>query len=166
MPDKFEAGNHNAPGLIGLEAALAYLQETTVNAVQQHETELTERLLDGLRGVSGITAYGLPTAAGRVGVDQSKCRRLRTADSGNGLGRIIRQIQTRAGLHCAPGAHRHLQTFDTGGTVRFSVGPFTTSDDIDQCHQRPSRNRRRQLIAQRTRANHQATRHIPARRQQ
>lgn len=131
MPDKFEAGNHNAPGLVGLEVALAYLQETTVNAVQQHETELTERLLDGLRGVSGITAYGLPTAAGRVGVISLNVDGFEPQILATVLDDQF-QIQTRAGLHCAPGAHRHLQTFDTGGTVRFSVGPFTTSDDIDQ----------------------------------
>jgi selenocysteine lyase/cysteine desulfurase len=39
-------------------------------------------------------------------------------------------IQTRAGLHCAPGAHRAIGSFDAGGTVRFSVGPFTTDDHI------------------------------------
>jgi selenocysteine lyase/cysteine desulfurase len=40
-------------------------------------------------------------------------------------------IQARAGLHCAPGVHRCLGTFDAGGTVRLSVGPFTTADEID-----------------------------------
>jgi selenocysteine lyase/cysteine desulfurase len=39
-------------------------------------------------------------------------------------------IETRAGLHCAPGAHRAIGSFDAGGTVRLSVGPFTTSDDV------------------------------------
>ncbi|MGH7126996.1 MAG: aminotransferase class V-fold PLP-dependent enzyme, partial [Planctomycetaceae bacterium] len=40
-------------------------------------------------------------------------------------------IETRAGLHCAPGVHRRLGTLERGGTVRFSVGPFTTTEDID-----------------------------------
>ena len=40
-------------------------------------------------------------------------------------------IQTRAGLHCAPGAHRGIGTLEGGGSVRFSVGPFTTTDEID-----------------------------------
>ena len=42
------------------------------------------------------------------------------------------QIQTRAGLHCAPGAHRSLGTLSVGGTVRASFGPSTTPDDIDR----------------------------------
>jgi cysteine desulfurase/selenocysteine lyase len=41
-------------------------------------------------------------------------------------------IQARAGLHCAPGVHRFLGTFDNGGTIRFSVGVFTSVQDIEQ----------------------------------
>src|SRR5579871_3255249 len=55
MPDRYEAGNMNAPGLAGLEAGLAYLQERTIAAIQQHETELTARLVDGLRSIRGVT---------------------------------------------------------------------------------------------------------------
>jgi selenocysteine lyase/cysteine desulfurase len=42
------------------------------------------------------------------------------------------QIQVRSGLHCAPGAHRHLGTLAIGGTVRASFGVSTTADDVDR----------------------------------
>jgi selenocysteine lyase/cysteine desulfurase len=51
------------------------------------------------------------------------------------VGAILDQtfgVETRVGLHCAPGAHRAIGSFDSGGTVRLSVGPFTTADDVAQ----------------------------------
>ncbi len=130
LPDKYESGNHNAPGLVGLESSLTYLQERGVESIHAFESELTEQLLDGLRGIDGVTTYGSPAAEGRVGV---------VSVAVNGfepqiLATILDQnfgIQTRTGLHCAPGAHKSLGTFDTGGTVRFSVGPFNTAEQIE-----------------------------------
>ena len=40
-------------------------------------------------------------------------------------------IETRAGLHCAPLVHRALGTDKRGGTLRISLGPFNTADDVD-----------------------------------
>jgi cysteine desulfurase family protein len=129
LPDKFEAGNLNVPGLLGLEAALAFLQESTVASIAAHEHDLTRQLLDNLAAIRGVQVYGSGAAMDRVGVVSV------TADGYDPqeLATILEQgwrIQTRAGLHCAPGAHRALGTFATGGTIRFSVGPFTTSEEI------------------------------------
>lgn len=130
LPDKYESGNHNAPGLVGLEVALAYLQERGVDAVLEHERNLTQRLIDGLAAIDGVTVYGPPVEAERAAVVSI------TADGFEPqiLASILDEnfdVQTRAGLHCAPGAHRALGTFEDGGTVRFSPGPFTTNDEID-----------------------------------
>ncbi|MEX0718203.1 MAG: aminotransferase class V-fold PLP-dependent enzyme [Planctomycetaceae bacterium] len=130
LPDKYESGNHNAPGLFGLEAALAFLQEKTIAALRAHEQELTARLLDGLRALKGIEVPGPASGEERVGVVSVSVpgfepQVLAAVLDGN-FG-----IETRAGLHCAPGAHRAIGTFDSGGTVRLSPGPFTTTDEID-----------------------------------
>jgi cysteine desulfurase family protein len=130
MPDKYESGNHNAPALFGLEAALAYLQERGVDAVRRHERELTAQLLDGFGSIPGVTVHGPRDAERQVGVVSISAADFEPQILAGILDESFR-VQTRAGLHCAPGAHRHLGTLEYGGTVRFSVGPFTTTDDCD-----------------------------------
>lgn len=131
MPDRFEAGNHNAPGLAGLAAGLAYLEERTVTALQQAEAELTERLVQGLREIAGVTVYGHQLAVPSVGVVSFNIAGFAPHEAASILDDSF-GIQARAGLHCAPGAHRFLGTFDNGGTIRFSVGAFTSINDIEQ----------------------------------
>jgi cysteine desulfurase / selenocysteine lyase len=129
LPDKYEPGNHNVPGLFGLEAALAWIEERTVAELRRHERELTQQLLAALTGIQGLRVYGPQSPDDRVGVvsvtlDGFDPQELATIlDTSFG-------IETRAGLHCAPGLHRCLGTFDRGGTLRMSVGPFTTEADI------------------------------------
>lgn len=130
LPDKYESGNLNAPGLAGLEAGLAWLQERTVAEVARHERDLTGRLLAGFAEIPGITVYGPSIDEPRVGVVSLN---LDGCDPQE-LSAILDQsfgIEARAGLHCAPGAHRALGSFAVGGTLRLSVGPFTTDADID-----------------------------------
>jgi cysteine desulfurase / selenocysteine lyase len=130
LPDKYESGNHNAPGLCGLEAALVFLHQQGPAAIHRHEQALTQRFLDGLAAIPSVQTYGDSTAENRVGVVSLTHAEYEPHILATILDETF-QIQTRAGLHCAPGVHRHLGTFETGGTVRFSVGPFTTTDDID-----------------------------------
>ena len=130
LPDKYESGNHNVPGLFGLEAALAYLQQRGVDSIAAHEHELTSRLLDGLREIKPLRIHGMANMVGRVGVVSVSIPDLEPQV----LAGILDEnfgIQTRAGLHCAPGAHKSIGTFEQGGTVRLSCGPFTTTDQID-----------------------------------
>jgi selenocysteine lyase/cysteine desulfurase len=68
LPDKYEAGNHNVPGLFGLEAGLAWLEERSVAEVAQHERQLTTRLLEGLSGLPRLRVYGPKSTEDRVGV--------------------------------------------------------------------------------------------------
>jgi cysteine desulfurase family protein len=131
LPDKYEAGNHNAPGLCGLEAALGYLEECGVDSIRDHEQQLIGRLLNGLSNYAGITSYGTKKPEERVGVASLNIEgfdpQVLAALLDENFG-----IECRAGLHCAPGAHKCLGTFESGGTVRLSVGPFTTAEEIDQ----------------------------------
>ncbi|MEX1096960.1 MAG: aminotransferase class V-fold PLP-dependent enzyme [Planctomycetales bacterium] len=130
LPDKYESGNHNAPGLFGLEAALAFLQEKSIAVLRAHEQELTARLLAGLAGLKGVEVPGPSAAAERVGVVSLSVPGFEPQVLAGVLDGNF-GIETRAGLHCAPGAHRAIGTFEAGGTVRFSPGPFSTPADID-----------------------------------
>jgi cysteine desulfurase family protein len=131
LPDKYESGNHNVPGIVGLGAALAYLAERKVDDIRGHEQRLTSRLLDGLKSIANLTIYGPQDAARQVGVvsiaidgydPQEVATMLDTAYS----------VQVRSGFHCAPLMHASLGTRDLGGTVRISIGAFTTSEEIDR----------------------------------
>lgn len=129
LPDKYESGNLNAPALVGLGAGIAYLRNRGLDDVRRHELQLTTRLIDGLRGIAGVTVYGPLKVEQRVGVVSvtvNGCEPQVLAamlDASYG-------VQTRAGAHCAPLMHAALSTLGLGGAVRFSLGVFTTEDEI------------------------------------
>lgn len=129
MPDRFEPGTPNVPGIYGLEAALAFLEETGVETVAAHDRNLTKRFLDGLREIPEVRLAGPDTVEGRVGVISVDFLH---ADNAEAADRLEREfgILTRCGLHCAPSAHRTLGTFPQG-TVRFSLGWYNTEADVD-----------------------------------
>lgn len=129
MPDRFESGTPNVPGIYGLEAALAFLEETGVERIAEHDRMLTGRFLDGLRAIPGAALVGPDTVEGRVGVLSVDFLNLDNAEAAERLEREF-GILTRCGLHCAPSAHKTLGTFPRG-TVRFSLGWFNTEADVD-----------------------------------
>ena len=130
LPDKYESGNHNAPGLFGLEAGVAFLLERGVRAIRSHEQELTRQLSEKISHLAGVTIHGRSAEMTGVGVVSITVDGFEPQILAGILDENF-QIQVRAGLHCAPGVHRCLQTLHSGGTVRLSVGPFTTHDEID-----------------------------------
>ena len=130
MPDRFEPGTPNLPGIYGWEAALEYLQSVTVERVRAHDQELTARFLGGVRGLPGVALLGPDSLEGRVGVFSLD---FPGQDNAQVAFRLEEEfgILTRCGLHCAPAAHRTLGTFPRG-TVRFSLGWFTTVEEVDR----------------------------------
>lgn len=129
LPDKFEPGTPNLPGIYGLEAAVSWLLETGVETLQAHEAKLTRRFLAGLSGLPGVSLAGPHTPEGRVGVFSLD---FTGQDNGELSYRLEQEygILTRCGLHCAPSAHKTLGTFPQG-TVRFSLGHSTTEQEVD-----------------------------------
>lgn len=130
MPDRFESGNHNAPGIVGLDAALGWLSERGIDAVRIHELALTEQLVAGLREIPPLRIFGHENSTRHSGVI-SVVSELYSSDELASLLSGHFQIDTRAGLHCAPLMHRRLGTIEQQGTVRFSIGIHNTVDDID-----------------------------------
>lgn len=129
MPDKFEAGTLNIPGIYGFNAALKYLLKTGINNIRERELYLLNRYLSGVINISGINPIGKLTTEGRTGIVS-----LDFMDKDNGLmaHELSKNygIMTRSGMHCAPSAHKTLKTFPRG-TVRFSLSHFTTEEEID-----------------------------------
>lgn len=129
MPDKFESGTLNLPGIMGLHAALSFLTPERILALEREERRLTERLLAGLLQSKRVRLAGLPGIDGRVGVVSIDCLSMDNAEVAYRLEAEF-GICTRCGLHCSPSAHRTLGTFPQGA-VRFSIGYGTTDDEID-----------------------------------
>lgn len=129
MPDKFESGTPNLPGIYGLQAAVDFILSTGVETLRAHETALTKRFLDGLRKIDGIRLAGPWELEDRVGVISIDFEHQDNAEASFRLEQEY-GIMTRCGLHCAPSAHKTLGTFPQG-TVRFSPGWFTTDGEID-----------------------------------
>lgn len=129
MPDKFEPGTPNLPGIYGWEAALAYLQDIGVEQIRAHDLALSRRFLAGVAENPGVRLLGPTDPQRRVGVFSLDFTGRDNAEIAYRL-ETEHGILTRCGLHCAPAAHKTLGTFPRG-TVRFSTGWFTTEADID-----------------------------------
>lgn len=129
LPDKFEPGTPNLPGIYGLEAAVSWVLETGADLLASREAALTRHFLAGLADLSGVTLAGPPEPEGRVGVFSLD---FPGRDNGEVSYRLEQEfgILTRCGLHCAPSAHKTLGTFPKG-TVRFSLGHSTTGAEVD-----------------------------------
>jgi cysteine desulfurase family protein len=130
LPDLHESGTPNGPGIAGLGAGVRLLTVTGHDAVWRREQALLKRLWTGLREIGGLTLYGpdnqlgrLPVVSLRIG-DQAPSATAHALDRRN-------DIKVRAGLHCAPEAHRSLGTFPAG-TVRLAAGYMSTDADIDR----------------------------------
>jgi cysteine desulfurase family protein len=131
LPDRFEAGTLNGPGIAGLLAGCRWVARRGVEAIHRHEAASKERLRQGLDALPGVRVLSPPAPAG-TGVVTIVARR-GGPDPAVLAHRLDRDydIQVRSGLHCAPGAHELLGT-DTSGAVRFSTGWTTTGHDVDR----------------------------------
>lgn len=129
LPDRFESGTPNLPGIYGWEAALAFVEKTGVKALRSHEMALCQRFLEGLETIDGVALCGTKDVNRRVGVISVDFLRKDNAEAAFTL-ETDYGILTRCGLHCAPSAHKTLDTFPRG-TVRFSLGFANTEADVD-----------------------------------
>ncbi|MFA7651776.1 MAG: aminotransferase class V-fold PLP-dependent enzyme [Synergistaceae bacterium] len=129
MPDKFEAGTPNLPGIAGLIASLEWIENEGIGKIRKHEDRLGKMLEEGLMKINGLRIIGPGSDDPRLPVYSVNIRGMDNAKLARDLSDIYR-IETRPGLHCAPLAHRTLGTFPEGA-LRISPGYFNTADDID-----------------------------------
>lgn len=130
LPDKFEAGTPNLPGIYGLHRALQYLSEVGLDFIREKELKLAGYLLEELGEIEGVTIAGPKGTEGRMAVVSADFVGYDNAQVAYWLDKRF-GIRTRCGLHCAPSAHKTLGTFPQG-TVRFSPGHFNSEADIEK----------------------------------
>jgi cysteine desulfurase family protein len=130
LPDRYESGTLNTPGIAGLNEGIKFIQKTGIKNIKNHERQLAGHLLEGLSMIKGVRIYGSDNCEHRNGVvsitiDGKDCQEVcRELDEKH-------DVAARGGLHCACLAHETIGTQDTG-TIRFSTGIFNTVKDIDK----------------------------------
>jgi cysteine desulfurase/selenocysteine lyase len=129
LPDACESGTLNVPGLAGLRAGVRWVLARGVEEIRRHEVRLTQRLIDGLASISGVTVYGTRDAERQAATVSFHVAGLEPSEVGLRLDDEY-GVLCRVGLHCAPAAHRTMGTFPRG-TVRFGLGALNTSEEID-----------------------------------
>jgi selenocysteine lyase/cysteine desulfurase len=125
LPDKFESGTMNIPGILGLKKAVEFINSIGVKAIHEKEMMLANAFIGKVQKFDGVRLIGNPRVS-VVSLDfpgRDNAAIAEKLDSGYG-------VMTRCGLHCAPNAHKTLGTYPHG-TVRFSFGYFNTPDETD-----------------------------------
>lgn len=129
MPDKFEAGTLNLPGIIGLNASLEYIHRVGIDTIFETEKQLAQLFIEEIDKLPNVKIIGVRDWNKRVGtvsldfesIDNAEVSFILDSEYG---------IMTRCGLHCAPLAHQTLGTYPQG-TVRFAFGHKNTREDVE-----------------------------------
>lgn len=131
LPDRYEAGTLNTPGIAGLGAGIQYILSKGQQKLLCQQLRLEKMFLDALSQIKNVTIYGPERLEERIGIISIN---IKDHDSSY-ISNILSEnygIATRGGLHCAPLAHQTIGTFHQG-TVRFSPGIFNTLEDVKLC---------------------------------
>ena len=129
LPDRLEAGTHNIPGVAGLLEGIKYVQQEGTGEILALERGLCAQAAWGLEALPGVTVYASREPARQAGVLSFNVTGMDCEAVGEELGR--RGVAVRAGLHCAPLAHKSAGTFETG-TVRASFSSFNTPREVER----------------------------------
>ncbi len=129
LPLRLEPGSQNAAGIAGLLAGVQFVLETGVERIRDHEMHLAARFIERIADIPGLRVLGPTDPAQRVAVVSLTIEGYFPDQLAAVLDKVF-DVATRAGLHCAPQAHRTAGTFPDGA-LRFSPGFFNTEADID-----------------------------------
>lgn len=132
LPDRLEAGTHNMPGIAGLLEGLRFVRRRTPEAIACRERQLAAEAVRRLKALPGVEVFTPANGPHPTGVVSFRAAGRDCEELAETLGR--RGIALRAGLHCAPLAHRTAGTLDTG-TVRLSLSDFNTPAQIEKLAQ-------------------------------
>lgn len=129
LPDMLEAGTPNTPGIAGLAAGIEFILSEGIEKIRARELALIRRLIERLSEIPSVEIVGDPNPETRVATVSFNVLGMEASDVGFRLDDEF-GVLCRVGLHCAPAAHKTLGTFPKG-TVRFSLGYFSTEEEID-----------------------------------
>ena len=128
LPERYESGTVNLPGIAGLGAGCGYVAEH-LSQIMMRERELTQALWEGLNDMEGVVLYSPGREAERAGIVSFNAADLSSDQAADLLSQ--RGFAVRGGLHCAPEAHRFLGTLRRGA-VRASLGHANTFEEVEQ----------------------------------
>ena len=129
MPEQFESGTLNVPGICGISAGVDFVAKKTPLRIYKHEFSLLDRLYNILSQNKKIIFYwGKPVLGKTAPVLSFNVAGMRSEQTAEFLN--SKNIAVRAGYHCAPSAHKKVDSLDSG-TVRVSFGAFNTKNDVD-----------------------------------
>ncbi|TSB47531.1 aminotransferase class V-fold PLP-dependent enzyme [Alkalicoccobacillus porphyridii] len=129
-PERYEAGTLNTPGIAGLLAGVKAVKLKGIDAIFEHEEALMKQFIEGISNVEDIQMVGQTSVENRVSVVSFHVKHVPSHEVAMILDSSY-QIAVRAGLHCAPRAHQHLDTIQEG-LVRVSFGPYNTEEEVKQ----------------------------------
>ncbi|EHI98521.1 cysteine desulfurase family protein [Clostridium sp. DL-VIII] len=129
MPDKFESGTLNTPGIAGLGEGIKFIKRVGIESIEKHESELTLYLLNEMKRLPYIKVYGESSGKKRGPVISFNIKGVDASIVGEKLDN--EEIAVRTGYHCAPLIHKVIGT-EYAGTVRVSPGYFNTLYDIEK----------------------------------
>jgi len=130
-PYRLEYGTVNIQGVAGLHAGLQWVLGKKVDTIHSQEMALTRKLRDGLASIEGVKLYCQKDLRNHIAVLSFNIVGLEALDTSTMLD-VEYNIACRSGLHCAPLVHEYLGTDKNGGSVRMSLGPFTTETHIEK----------------------------------
>ena len=131
MPDRLESGTVNTPGIAGLGAGIRFLETISLEEVLRHEQQLTKYLYEELLQIPNVILYGPSICENRLPVVSFNIAGKDSNEVGWVLGKDY-DICVRAGYHCAPLAHKTINTLDQGA-VRISFGIYNQPWEVEKC---------------------------------
>jgi cysteine desulfurase/selenocysteine lyase len=129
MPERYESGTLNTPGIAGLKAGVDFIISTGTEAIRNRESILVSMLCEGLQSIEGVILHGPENPEHHCGPVSFNIKGLDPSEIGFILDREY-DISVRVGLHCAPDAHKTIGTYPEG-TVRVSPGFFNNENEIE-----------------------------------
>ena len=128
LPDKFECGTLNSPGIVGLSNSIDFINKEGLETIYSKNFYLRSKLYEGMLNIDGIKLYGNTDFSKYTTCISFNYKSFDPAEVSYFL--ECNGIKTRSGLHCAPLAHKSIGSYP-GGTIRFSLGYFNTEEEID-----------------------------------
>lgn len=128
MPDKFECGTLNIPGIVGLSNAIDFISKIGIDNIKEKNSILYKKLLNGILDIDRFEVYGDTTGSKSTTSLSFNLKGVDTSELSFYLETY--GVSNRSGLHCAPMCHKSIGTFPSG-TVRLSISYFNTENDID-----------------------------------
>lgn len=129
LPDRFESGTLNTPGIAGLKAGIEFINKKSIQKIKEHEDKLSEIFINKIKEINRVRTYGPSSTKEKTAVASFNIEGKDPADIATALDQKY-QIMVRVGLHCSPYAHKTIGTFPEG-TIRVSFSIFNTIQEID-----------------------------------